>query len=424
LYTTNNLISFSFLFFTLSFSMQRFAMGYADHLVRRVLEHPRTFNILKRAAPESVDVEVPKVAIGIIVATVLALFLLTGAVSSPSLVPPYRSEYTDTHQIEYGLEDVIATLAIVETPNAAITVSPSTDADEPASKEQKEPLLESAPTFTLVHKKPITSSIRGTIRHLRAQAGRRSYFRGFWMFFFYNIGLGIVSGLVRIVVPQMPGDRILIAGISTALFATVHATWTHKVISMPSQAPYWTRHVPVSNWKFLALPAAIKASAFHMCIYLAWAFAVLVGLDSDVTSNATEWDGGMWLSVIMKIVALCGISVGCALFIVLPAHVTLIRMEASVLPEDQDTIVPFDRTFADKVVPKSLGGTGVIGFLDAWRSFNWEARVRVVKLYAKIMLIETFLSFVVIHVIGFEIWALMGAAIVSIYAQSQGSLSA
>ena len=71
--------------------------------------------------------------------------------------------------MQYTLTNVLPMLAMVETPAAAITVSHH---DEPASKDEKEGLLETGTTVTLVHQKPITSSIRGTIRHLVAEGGK------------------------------------------------------------------------------------------------------------------------------------------------------------------------------------------------------------------------------------------------------------
>jgi hypothetical protein len=39
-------------------------------------------------------------------------------------------------------------------------------------------------------------------------------------------------------------------------------------------------------------------------------------------------------------------------------------------------------------VSEEQGGTGRLGLLDAWRSFDWAARGRLVKLYAKIFILQ------------------------------------
>ena len=58
------------------------------------------------------------------------------------------------------------------------------------------------------------------------------------------------------------------------------------------------------------------------------------------------------------------------------------------LPEEDEAIVPFDRTFAGKVTPEVLGGSGSVSMLDAWKTFDKEARLRVIKLYAKLFGIQ------------------------------------
>ena len=92
------------------------------------------------------------------------------------------------------------------------------------------------------------------------------------------------------------------------------------------------------------------------------------------------------------------VSFGLIILVVLPAQVTLVRVQASVLPEEDEAIVPFDRSFGGKVVPESEGGKGVVGMLDAWRSFEWSSRLRLVGLYVKIIAIEmaTTLAFVLL----------------------------
>jgi hypothetical protein len=125
------------------------------------------------------------------------------------------------------------------------------------------------------------------------------------------------------------------------------------------------------------------------------------------------------MGLIARLAALVVFAITCTLFLCLPAMVTLIRIEASILPEDQDTIVPFDRTFGGKVVSQMMGGSGVVGFLDAWRSFNWEARRRLIKLFAKVFFIMSAILLVVVHVLLFEIFAIFGPAVGRFMAQMQ-----
>lgn len=304
---------------------------------------------------------------------------------------------------------------MVETPSAAITVSPS---DETALKDVKEGALETGPTITLVRQKPITSSIRGTIRHLVSEAGTCSRWRGFLSLMAYSLCFSVVGGIIDRVTPNfIPARMILVSGATGALLANLHAAWTHKVIAMPNGARFWSRIPSAATWKVLALPAAVEACAKYTTIYIAQGFIILLGLERLNGEDYPAYAGKDWASLIFRILAIFVIALACSVFIVLPAHVTLIRVEASLLPEDQDTIVPFDRTFAGKVVPKILGGTGSIGFLDAWKSFNWEARGRLIKLYLKFFAIITALFFAFTHIMAFEIWAILGSKLPEIIAQ-------
>lgn len=105
-------------------------------------------------------------------------------------------------------------------------------------------------------------------------------------------------------------------------------------------------------------------------------------------------------------VVLSGIVTG--IFVLLPTNVTLKRVQASLLPEEYDTIIPFDRTFGGKVEPEVVGGKGVVSMLDAWKTFGWAARLRLIALYAKIFAIQvaTCIFFVLLAV--FEVRMING----------------
>lgn len=369
-------------------------------LARRAMSHPHTATFVKRAingnggrTPDWAD-EVPIWGVVFIYATI---FVATVAISLFS----------------YMLNEVVVTLCMVESPVAAITVSetPSTTLS-PSDKEdadEKETLLESGPTITLVNQKPITSSIRATLRHLVANAGRFARFRGFKIHALYSILAGTTATFFSGALPNMPGQAVLGAAITGALLANVHAAWTHKVVGMPTSATFWQRIPSKSHWKTLAAPAALKAVMPYVSLYLTAGVAMLLRLHKvEQESHVTC---AQKVGLIARFLAVVVFAVTCTLFLCLPAMVTLVRVEASILPEDQDTIVPFDRTFGGKVVSKMMGGTGVVGFLDAWRSFNWEARRRLIKLFVKNFFIMVGMFVVVMHVVAFEVFAIMGPAI-------------
>jgi len=305
----------------------------------------------------------------------------------------------------YTLQELVPTLAMVETPSAAITVS-AAQAEE-GSKADKEPLLETGPTITLVHQKPITSSIRGTLRHLVSISGAWARVRGYGVYWINGIAVTAVTSFVSALVPRFPGHLVIVAAASGAATANLHAAWTDKVISMPAENQALFRIPARSEWKVLAPAAAVAAAMPYVSLYIIMGFTSILRLDSQqgsVTGAQAAW-------FLARAVLLLALGLACSLFICLPAMVTQIRVEASILPDDQDTIVPFDRTFDGKVVSKLLGGTGSIGFLGAWKSFNWEARIRLIKVYVKASLIMIGLGITVLTVMILEAWAIMGSGL-------------
>lgn len=359
-------------------------------LAKRAVSHPNTAAFTKRAmtAKEGEWGSSPPFwSIVVLYATIMASVIGIGLLS-------------------YMLQSVITTLCMVESPVAAITVSPSNH--ESGDKEEKEGLLETGPTITLVNQKPITSSIRGTIKHLVAQGGRWARFRGLAQHFVYACCFGMVAQFLAALLYKVPGSPILVAGLSGAAVANLHAAWSHKVVSMPSNKSLWHRIPSRKQWKTLAFPAAVEAAMPYVAIYMIIGFSMLLGLDKLDEKHSQQYTGSQWACLIVRLIAFFVFSMFALIFLCVPAIVTLIRIEASILPEDEDTIVPFDRTFGGKVVERMMGGTGVVTFLDAWRSFNWEARRRLVKLFVKINCIISGLTFVACHVILFVVIVCMG----------------
>jgi len=81
----------------------------------------------------------------------------------------------------------------------------------------------------------------------------------------------------------------------------------------------------------------------------------------------------------------------------------LTRVQASLLADSEETIVPFDRSFNGKVIPEIVGGSGAIGMLDAWKTFDWAARIRLVKAYFKVFLMQLAVAAVFLAIGIFEV---------------------
>jgi hypothetical protein len=307
--------------------------------------------------------------------------------------------------VQYTLTDVIGTLTMVETPAHAMVLVE----DDPIKKpnDSSDPLL----IETLVPMKPITSKIRTTIKHITSIGGRWARWRAIVPAMLYSVFFGVVSGIFSSILRFIPGGEILAKAAAAVVLARVHMAWTHAVISMPSSLRWYQRLAPFSSMKQLWVPTAVNVLAGYVAVFLVAGAAYLMGMCNSKALkklDGQEIPKSMYAIFAVQATALLVVSLAMVLFVCLPAAVTLARVEASMLAEDQETIVPFDRSFGGKVVPRILGGTGAIGFLDAWRTFNWEARRRLIKLYLKSFLVIVALFFVLMHVVAFEAWVIMG----------------
>lgn len=90
-----------------------------------------------------------------------------------------------------------------------------------------------------------------------------------------------------------------------------------------------------------------------------------------------------WKAAVVAVVAII-----LHLGFVVPTKVLLTRVQASLLPEDEETIVPFDRSFGGKVEPAIVGGKGFVTMRDAIATFPISSWVRLYKLYAKIIAVS------------------------------------
>merc|ERR1712058_176813 len=262
--------------------------------------------------------------------------------------------------IEYTFGRLVPTLVMIESPQDTISFEPL-PTEDPDSTINKDPEQPSKPQL-------ITSSIRRTVRHL---GGFSSRFRGLSIFIVNTLAVQWIAGILSV----LPIINLLPRGfaniVALILCAQLSLTWTHIVISQPSPKTWFRRLAPLKMWKKVAIPTAIFALAEQVAVYIPIYMSILAGLvDKDA----------------QQIVVL-------TFLVVIPANVTLTRVQASLLVDTEETIVPFDRSFGGKVVPEIVGGTGMIGMLDAWKTFDWAARIRLVKTYLKVIAMQIGVTF-------------------------------
>ncbi|OQD61050.1 hypothetical protein PENPOL_c019G05853 [Penicillium polonicum] len=291
--------------------------------------------------------------------------------------------------VEYTYGMVISTLAAVEdtNPDIYVRITPNPDTIKPTDEEDPELVGVTPP-------KPITSKLRTTVKHLRSRAGFWSRFRGMGMFVAYTAARGFLSSFIPVPTTSYLG-QFIVQSVLSVLLATWQMAWVHIVISEPSPKRFYQRIPSYKTWIKIAPAAALQDVLTAAAFFVPMAVANFAGW-LDVA-------GDQEVPPIMAIYRFMGVSVIPAILaflISMPARVIFVRVAASMLPEEDETIVPFDRSFGGKVSPAITGGSGKIGLMDAWTTFDWAARVRFAKVIGKTFAMEVALGIFATLVLG------------------------
>ena len=330
-------------------------------------------------------------------------------------------------KVRYTFGTLVATLAMIETPIATsiIRTPPPTndekedpDAPLPAASSEKEPLVEQE--LLLVKQAPITSKFRTTIKHLRARAGPMSRFRGLRVALVYNFLHFVILELLMSLSGRSRNLEPLCFVIATTFLARMDALWTHIVISEPNSQRWYQRKVSGKQWKKLLGPTAVYAIAEQLAIHMPVALFRRFGQPSFRSIGPHHTTPTQAPGVIVAQLGLVSVvGLFSAVFILFPAAVMLRRVQASMLAEHEESIVPFDRTFGGKVVPEIVGGTGMIGMIDAWRTFDWNSRMRLMGVYFKTAAIQGAVTFLFFCVVVGELQLMVGDQLVKMIEKAQ-----
>lgn len=362
----------------------------AYHLVRRGLD--ASFDE-KPSDPDQPNQPFPVMGFTIVAVTVILLSIVSGCIG-------------------YIYGGVVATLAAIEDPNPDVFVR--IDADTNANTRTPKPDDEENDLeIPVPHPKPITSSLRTTIAHLRARAGRWSRFRGLRMYVMTIMAIQLVVSLLSSVL----GGWNLVSSaigrfIAEILLANLMVAWVHIVISEPSSKRFFQRIPGRKTWINIAPVAALRSLASQVALFTPFAIgcAMKIYKDGGAVNPILISEGVSTTKAVGGAVAVAATRLVLYLLVEMPVNVIFIRVAASMLPEEDEAIVPFDRSFGGKVTPQIVGGAGKIGIVEAWRSFDWASRVRFVKVAVKVFLMETAVVFLFFLVLGLEVFFLLGDA--------------
>ena len=283
---------------------------------------------------------------------------------------------------------------MIEQPTTVILSSEpkqSLDGSDPDAPLEKAALLDEE--VIVLKEQPITSSIRKSIQHLHRVGGFRARWRGLGASVVYHIAHVIATNFFSVmllaITPLQRGEviaQVVGSVLASVVLCRLHMTWTHVMISKPSQLP-WFKRIPGGRqvFKTLLLPSLVFAVAQHVTLIFPIAVFFVTG--------GAKYTAGEEHVLAVRALATLAAAAATAVLLLLPASVTLTRIEASLLPEDQDTIVSFDRTLNGAATSSvTLGPASSKSlFVEAWRSFDAKARVRLLKFYAKMAMIQTYI---------------------------------
>lgn len=286
--------------------------------------------------------------------------------------------------VNYTLTSVFTTLAMVEDPDpspayAALTHHGDDEEGAAAAATGASNSSQRKPDDA-VAAGPLTSSVRATARHLYSAGGLRMLARGFGCYLVVHL-IPLFFAAVLVPVPALMPLGTLLATLATC---HLQAVWVHVVISARNtNASFWSR-LPRFGRTF-------EATKYPVALYWLADTAVTfvpVGINSLHIQNEVA---GFSLASISFIV--------CVVLFKVPALVALVRVQASLLPADESTIVAFDRSFGGRVGPEVVDGKGYVSVRDALASFSRASWVRLYKVFAKAFLINLAAAFLAVVVL-------------------------
>ncbi|KAK4099664.1 hypothetical protein N658DRAFT_508490 [Parathielavia hyrcaniae] len=277
--------------------------------------------------------------------------------------------------ISYTLGFFYPTLAAVEDPLPAYDAL-SVNEDGTPTKDDNGRLPTAQPG------KPVTGSLRVTYRLIRSLGSWRINFHGFG----YNMvvhGVWNLTAMFLSLAPFLP--RSIAQVLALVAIAPLHTAWTHWVITPPGPRSFFSRIPPVRK-VYLAtwFPSFLFGAAIQASFILPLLLAGVIGLRVPDMDTPPDRQTRLTVSDVAKGLCLLGVHLGLSALLVTPAHVALTRVQASLLSADEDTLVPFDRSFGGRVEPDVVNGKGFATFGAAIKTVGLQSWVRIYLLDLKV----------------------------------------
>ncbi|KAJ6450746.1 hypothetical protein C8R45DRAFT_1083828 [Mycena sanguinolenta] len=327
--------------------------------------------------------------------------------------------------IRYMLGSVVASLAMIESPSTTAIVEqklPAYADEEPLFPAEADVDVE----ITVINRKPITASLCTTMRHLRHVGGFFARWRGLGVNMLYSVAYTLVSSILgALIFGSTLFGHTVVSILTSLLLVRVHMLWTHTMIAHPTTKSILHRIVPRAQCKVLILPTLVYAAAQQATLLVPLGVAYFLGLTSspeDALRAAQQHDCALLASLALRMLAVPLTAALIALFVLLPASAALTRIEAVLLPSDMQPIVTFDRAALVGSIDLTARGSSRALFAAAWRSFDGAARVRMLKLYAKMLGAQIAVALVGMQIMAAEVYVIGGERLTVLFTSARAQL--
>jgi len=297
---------------------------------------------------------------------------------------------------------VVKILCIVEDLPSDYVLAPSYDPVASDDADESEDAPKIAPGLYVGGKsgsgeKFITSSFRGTIRYLREEAGFFSAWRGFNINIVYALCASIANGIFESLFPFPFGNIIAGAFVMVAVspLSLIH---THVVIAPPTKETWFGR---LSRLPFKSiihtLPAAVLVAVTGQITY-AFPQIMIKSFIPQPNFDDPSPDPDAPLKFVLtplQCLAIYSVFLASHVLLFIPSYIILTRVQASVFSVNEDSIIPFERR-------------GPLSIIGAWKTYTWDAKKRLIKLYFKIMPLIWIAALAVGTILFFELRWIMG----------------
>ncbi|KAH7308014.1 hypothetical protein B0I35DRAFT_442660 [Stachybotrys elegans] len=273
----------------------------------------------------------------------------------------------------YTINGVFPLLAVLEDPDASpyyyLRLEKDRADDVSAGLRPRIQLKEPAANFA--HKGAVTPRLRSMYRLLYSIRKPFSLLRGFGWLLLWNV---CKFRLLLASIAMSPAAGLLFQIVAPLALVQLHTLWVHTTISYPSSKPAWRRVVPlktalrsVAGPMLLALAAEAVTQRTMVGVYtgmeIEWVDFLL--LQKQAGTKAT------WFFLLLTLLVVV---------LVTPAHLLLMRVQASLLPGNEDTIIALDSAI---VLARDEGR--IMTMMEALTSVKRQSLINLAFLYFKII---------------------------------------